>query len=128
MARPGSGIDAEQANMQAIPCKYGHVGHWTKNGGNRNGVPSRYCLECKRIKMRKYNYGLSQDDYVAMLEKQEYRCAICNRMERLVVDHDHETGAVRGLLCNICNLGLGLVETRGFMEEVTSYLERSRLP
>lgn len=128
MAYAGSGIPASQANTEGITCKYGHAGHWTPNGHTKSGTPTRYCLECKRIKMRRYNYGLSNADYVALLEQQEYRCAICKEETKLVVDHNHETGAVRGLLCNICNLGLGLVETRGFMDEVKAYLERGDLP
>lgn len=35
-------------------------------------------------------------------------CAICNNRDNLVPDHDHNTGKVRGILCNKCNLGIGL--------------------
>lgn len=56
-------------------------------------------------------YGLTSKDYVEILEIQGGVCAICrkvNRRERrLVLDHDHATGRVRGLLCDDCNLGLG---------------------
>lgn len=47
-------------------------------------------------------YGLSAEDYRALLEWQDGRCFICGqvpRVRRLAVDHDHETGEVRGLLC-----------------------------
>ena len=41
--------------------------------------------------------------------EQDGRCAICGTGEiRLVIDHDHHTGLIRGLLCNSCNVGLGL--------------------
>jgi hypothetical protein len=55
-------------------------------------------------------YGLSLDDYDKMLAAQEYRCAICadGGSRRLAVDHCHETAKVRGLLCDKCNMGLGL--------------------
>lgn len=58
------------------------------------------------------NYGLSVDDYFALLASQGERCAICRdlpsgRITRLVVDHDHATGRVRGLLCTSCNHMLG---------------------
>lgn len=51
-------------------------------------------------------YGLAPGDYERLLEAQGGRCAICRarpRSKRLAVDHDHKTGAVRGLLCSRCN-------------------------
>jgi len=56
-------------------------------------------------------FGLSLAEYEEMLTAQHGTCAICGRPPRkgssLHVDHDHETGAVRGLLCFRCNGGLG---------------------
>lgn len=51
-------------------------------------------------------YGLSAGEYAARLDAQQGRCAICGnrpRNRRLAVDHNHETGEVRGLLCYQCN-------------------------
>lgn len=51
-------------------------------------------------------YGLEGDAYATMLESQGGKCAICRarpKSKRLAVDHDHKTGAVRGLLCSRCN-------------------------
>ena len=57
------------------------------------------------------NFGLSLEEYDAMFADQGGRCAICGQPPRkgssLHVDHDHETGEVRGLLCFRCNGGLG---------------------
>ena len=60
-----------------------------------------------------WKHGMSIEDYDTLLEKQNGVCAICMEPEtgvegqRLAVDHDHETGRVRGLLCRKCNLGIG---------------------
>ena len=54
----------------------------------------------------KSKYGLSREQYEALLASQGGTCALCNS-RKLVVDHDHETGKVRGLLCSKHNIGLG---------------------
>lgn len=57
-------------------------------------------------------FGISLDDYDGMLDAQGSGCAICGRPpaegKSLHVDHDHETGVVRGLLCFTCNGALGM--------------------
>lgn len=58
------------------------------------------------------NYGLTIEDYNNIFNSQNGCCAICNRHQmnfkkNLAVDHDHNTGEVRGLLCHNCNTGLG---------------------
>jgi hypothetical protein len=58
-------------------------------------------------------YGITPEDYCRLLEAQGGCCAVCGSQEaggrgkRFHVDHDHETGQVRGLLCHACNTGLG---------------------
>ena len=61
----------------------------------------------RNIELRKRYAGLSLRDVAAMSEKQNHRCAICNDETGLNVDHDHDTGVIRGLLCSPCNRGLG---------------------
>lgn len=52
-------------------------------------------------------YGISSKFRMFMSRKQSGLCAICSYDGKLVVDHDHTLGTVRGLLCNRCNLALG---------------------
>ena len=59
-------------------------------------------------------YGITKDWYYTTLGKQENKCAICETTEvqrkghtHFHVDHNHDTGEVRGLLCDLCNRGLG---------------------
>lgn len=67
-------------------------------------------------------YGITLDDYERMLEWQRGCCAICGEEKELVVDHDHVTGEVRGLLCRGCNFQLGFVEQPGWLVKALSYL------
>lgn len=64
----------------------------------------------RNMKLRS-QYGIGISDYSRMLVQQDGRCAICrgepNGQGDLHVDHCHETGRVRGLLCANCNLGIG---------------------
>lgn len=80
----------------------------------------------RRHRLRK-QFGLSAQDYEQMWDAQDGRCAICRRPEngrRLDVDHCHETGEVRGLLCNPCNQALGLLgEDTERIQAVLTYLE-----
>lgn len=57
-------------------------------------------------------YDMSVEEYDALLDSQGHACAICRKTEpggkgRWHIDHNHETGRVRGLLCAMCNVGLG---------------------
>jgi hypothetical protein len=77
----------------------------------------------------KSRYGITLDTYNLMLKEQKNCCAICNKhtdslRRRLSVDHDHETGEVRKLLCDHCNTALGLVqENEEIIISMLSYLK-----
>jgi Recombination endonuclease VII len=74
-------------------------------------------------------YGISVDDYKNLLKKQKGRCAICRktpkqaRCRRLHVDHNHKTKDVRGLLCQVCNLRVGTLESFPLVKKAIAYLK-----
>lgn len=116
-----------------------------------------YCKECANKKHKKYRidnpenskrahrksklkrlYGLTIEDVEIMLKNQNSRCAICgrelflhgtsadkNKIAR--VDHNHETGEVRGLLCDKCNRGLGYFDdNEEYLIKAASYLKKTK--
>lgn len=100
------------------------------------------CKECRSAKRMtqvekdniwgfcmKKRYGLNQEDYKNLLDEQDGKCAICGKEEirerRLSVDHCHETGKIRGLLCSKCNMVLGLVnDNKDTLINALNYLGR----
>jgi hypothetical protein len=61
-----------------------------------------------RVRYLRDRYGLTPDELAARVAAQEGKCAICRTStEKLVVDHNHTTDAIRALLCNGCNLAIG---------------------
>jgi len=80
--------------------------------------------------LRKYNLSLEQ--YRKMLDTQEHKCLLCKISAKdtaskyLVVDHCHNTGKIRGLLCNPCNTAIGLLkENIETIKNVIQYLTES---
>lgn len=83
--------------------------------------------EKQRYLMR--NYGLTIEEHLALLEVHNHQCAICgtNKSDRkdkkLIVDHCHQSGKVRGILCHKCNLILGNAnDLIGTLEQAIIYL------
>jgi len=73
-------------------------------------------------------HGLSDDEFTALLDAQDGMCAICGGTgrKRLAIDHDHDTGDVRGLLCSQCNLGLGnFKDSPKVLRKAIKYLKAS---
>lgn len=85
----------------------------------------------KNLKRVEKLYGISAEKYQEMLTNQKTKCAICERHQlqfrrRLSVDHCHETGKVRGLLCDNCNHGIGLFyEKIDRLKKAIKYLENA---
>lgn len=95
-------------------------------------------FEYARARHLRRAYGLTVEDYAALMAAQQGGCASCgqpetevdprvNRVRQLAVDHCHETGEIRGLLCRKCNTALGLLgESLSVVEALAEYLRRSR--
>jgi hypothetical protein len=95
---------------------------WKQRFPERHREHSR----CSALKSR---YGVTCAQYEQMLEEHGGVCAICAGTnpsgQRLSVDHDHATGAVRGLLCHACNAGIGkLRDDPVLLRAGANYLER----
>lgn len=70
-------------------------------------------------------YRLTPAQWEAMALAQERRCAICGQERRLVTDHDHSTGRVRGLLCHPCNVAIAILDDPVRLPLALAYLKRS---
>ena len=76
------------------------------------------CKDCQTNYQRNKAFGITDEDFNTLLEKQNHKCAICGvdhdyyrsytqNGRRFAVDHNHKTGEIRGLLCDKCNRGIG---------------------
>jgi hypothetical protein len=110
-----SDIDPESRTATCAGCGPWSRVSWRKDrerwicvAGNR-----RVGRTAGRSYYLKYRFGITADEYDRLLDSQGSACAICGRAcesgRRLAVDHDHQTGSIRGLLCRKCNCALGLL-------------------
>jgi hypothetical protein len=117
---------------------------------NNRGYPHGKCKSCYvkkqqenytpekgRDKNLRHAYGITLQEYNEMLEEQDHKCATCGTTEPggrksgrgggtnvFVVDHCHDTGKVRGLLCHSCNRAMGLLgDNVSVIESMIKYLE-----
>lgn len=124
----------------------------THFGVRKNGYTKSLCRECEAQKVREWRdsnpdiaaasakratfrrFNMTEEDWHEALEAQGGGCAICGRARadrnrRLLVDHCHTTGLVRGLLCSRCNVGLGMfAEEPERMIKAIEYLEAWKTP
>lgn len=88
----------------------------------------RWCKSCAKARRMLKKYGITPEDYENMVKKQGGKCLVCRKGQdkRLVIDHDHVSGQVRGLLCNNCNAGIGFMQDRpDLLVYAAQYLDKS---
>jgi hypothetical protein len=102
------------------PCHAEKSKTWAKN--NPDKVKAH-----RRKRNLKTKYNITVEEYDKMFEEQQGKCFICSSVadrRRLNVDHCHDTGKVRKLLCDKCNMALGLLEDDiDRIQKVREYLE-----
>jgi hypothetical protein len=97
---------AEKSRHMCKRCLTDKTREWAASN------PSRWEQQRRKSYLKK-KYGVSAEDVDDLLIRQGGACAICGKREgdsrgfRMHIDHDHATGRVRGILCNLCNQGLG---------------------
>ena len=97
----------------------------------KHNYHQKYYQERKLIykdRKLKYQYGISLKDFEYLLVKQGSQCAICGNPlldKTTVIDHDHLSGKIRGILCRLCNIGLGsFLDNPYVLNKAREYLER----
>jgi hypothetical protein len=144
-----SPVQGESNSFKVRPGTKVYHGSPCKNCGNTlRYAGDRQCIPCNRRNNRKFAeanpdrtrshmrkswlrrwYGITPEDFERMLQEQDGRCAICRTDDPspwrvFGVDHDHESGRIRGLLCDRCNSGIARFrEDPDVLRRALAYLE-----
>lgn len=144
VGRPRKGFDANGLKA-CSKCKLKKSrDHYHVDRSMSTGYSS-VCAECRREKRKlvsndakrrdynlQYKYGVTKEWFDEMLVYQDFGCAVCDKKftgeeyghKAMVVDHSHDTGAPRGLLCRVCNLGLGKFrDSEELLQNAIKYLQ-----
>jgi hypothetical protein len=127
----------EEGHFRCSKCReYKPSSEFNKNKQQRSGL-SYACRACMRVDVRKYNlpakYGITAAQFAEKLLAQGGKCACCDiqfqvegrKANRPCVDHNHETGQVRDLLCGKCNLAAGNVnDSLERAKQLVAYLQK----
>lgn len=115
-------IKAKWRNENRTKIRTASYKHYRKSGKNK------YLID---------TYGITQEQYNGMVVLQNGLCAICNKCEtqvnrsgelyELSVDHNHNTGKIRELLCKKCNLNIGLLKDDiNYISVIIKYLDKHK--
>lgn len=116
------------------------VDNFNKRSKSKDGLQA-WCKSCMKLAQRKTmssasararsrtrarlrKYGISAEELAQLETARKGRCDICGKSRKLVIDHDHKTGKVRGMLCSPCNTALGLFRDKPkIMRRAAKYVE-----
>lgn len=114
-------------NDETTPRKLEYMRKWRERNPEKVRAYNRKSYRNRRFFWKRV-YGITKEGFENLINKQGGRCAICQRPfdKTPHIDHDHETGRIRGLLCSNCNTGLGKFrEDPELMERGATYLRAS---
>lgn len=122
--------DVDEQTMTATCKTCGLVAIKRRTGKNSKGYRCSVALQDRAKKHSdrsaglKQRYGITLDEFEEIARQQDYKCLICGEEPdgNLHVDHDHQTGKIRGLLCGPCNRRLGFVEDVEWLTAALEYL------
>lgn len=97
-----------------------------------NSKRTKYCSrKCHDTAKRVNTYGITFQEFNEMVRQQNFKCLICERdftdmiSKHITIDHNHDTGEVRGILCLNCNQGLGQFKDNvDYVKAAVRYLEK----
>lgn len=126
---------AEDGCTEPAKCKGWCASHYNKHRWADGVRPPSVNPESRRLARIKHRYGITGEEFAERVAQQGGVCAVCGLPPdqsntrahwggKLCVDHNHETGAVRGLLCNDCNLVVGYGKTAATLRAAADYLDR----
>jgi hypothetical protein len=128
-------VCAQEGCTEAAASKGFCTAHYGKSRWAEGYRGDKYNTEARRARRIKYRYGITIEQYAQMVADRNNRCDICGEPPseantrahwngKLCIDHCHDTGVVRGLLCNDCNLTLGYGKTPHTLRRAAEYLQR----
>lgn len=130
--KTGCGVDEWMQRRAAgekwcFQCRAWKPGFGFAVDRSRRGGRTSRCRPCVSTASTASRYGMTVEGLAAFRATHGDRCGICAAREALYVDHDHRTGAVRGLLCPKCNSAIGLLdESPERFAAALAYLEKHR--
>lgn len=116
--KAAGGLSSEERDKQRARLE-----RWRADPANREKLKTKYMVQ---------RYGITRRQFDVMHQEQGGVCKICekppcDRWKRLHVDHDHQTGRIRGLLCHNCNTALGnFRDNVALLQKAIAYLQNKK--